>query len=145
MVFIGCAEVSVMQAHEIQIRVLYAHTDKAGVVYYANYLQFFEAGRTEYLRSLGKSCADFEKDGVILTVSEANCRYIKPAFYDDLLTVRTWVSRVRRTRVDFGYEVINPHGETVCEGSTVLACLDKVALRPRELPEEMKALLAGKD
>ena len=127
--------------YESRIRVLYAHTDKAGVVYYGNYLQFFEAGRTEHLRALGKSYADFERDGILLTVTEAHLKYIGPAFYDELLTVRAWVSRVRRTRVDYSYEILNAQGELICEGSTVLGCLDAQTKRPRALPEDMTALI----
>ncbi len=130
-----------MITHETQIRVLYAHTDKAGVVYYANYLQYFETGRTEYFRALGKSYADFERDGIILTVTEAALKYHRPACYDDLLTVRTRITRVRRTRIDFAYEVLNAAGELLCEGSTVLGCLDMATKRPRELPEELTALV----
>lgn len=132
-----------MYVHETPIRVLYAHTDKAGVVYYANYLEFFEAGRTEYFRSLGRSYADFEKDGILLTVAEASCRYLRPAEYDDLLTIRTWISRLRRTRIDFEYEVVGPDGQAVCQGKTVLACIDAVRRRPCELPEGMLALLGA--
>lgn len=126
-----------MTVHETQIRVLYAHTDKAGVVYYANYLTFFEIGRTEYLRSLGRSYADFERMGFILTVTEATARYLSPAAYDDLLTIRTRVTRIRRTRLDFAYEIVNAAGARLCEGSTVLGCLDLATKRPRELPEEL--------
>jgi acyl-CoA thioester hydrolase len=132
-----------MREHETQIRVLYAHTDKAGVVYYGNYLQFFETGRTELLRALGKSYADFERDGIILTVIEASCRYRRPAVYDDLLTVRTRITRVRRTKMDFSYEVLNAGGELLCEGSTVLGCLEAVSKRPRELPADLVALAEG--
>ena len=72
-----------MYVHETGVRVLYAHTDKAGVVYYANFLQFFEAGRTEYFRSLGKSYSDFERQGILLTVVEVSCKYLAPAAYDE--------------------------------------------------------------
>ena len=130
-----------MFVHEMTLRVLYAHTDKAGVVYYANYLQFFEAGRTEYFRALGKSYADFEREGALLTVVEARCRSLAPAHYDDLITLRTWITRVRRTRVDFAYDGVHAEGEKVCEGSTVLACLDSASRRPRELPPAMRDLL----
>lgn len=130
-----------MRVHETTIRVLYAHTDKAGVVYYANYLQFFETGRTEYLRALGKSYADFERDGIILTVTEAACKYHRPAVYDDLLTIRTSVTRIRRTRMDFLYEVRNAGGALLVEGSTVLGCLDMATKRPRELPADLVALV----
>jgi acyl-CoA thioester hydrolase len=130
--------------HETQTRVLYAHTDKAGVVYYANYLDFFEMGRTEYFRSLGKSYADFEKQGILLTVTEATLKYTGPAAYDDLLTIRTRITRLRRTRIDFFYEVVGPAGQKLCEGTTVLACIDAAARRPCELPENMRAMLAEK-
>lgn len=133
-----------MYIHEAPIRVIYAHTDKAGVVYYANYLQFFETGRTEFFRSLGKSYADFERDGILLTVVEASCRYLRPARYDDLITVRTWISRLRRTRIDFSYEIIGPSGQTLCNGMTILGCIDAQTGRPRELPEGMEALLLEK-
>ena len=130
-----------MAAHETKFRVLYAHTDKAGVVYYGNYLQFFEAGRTEFLRSLGKSYASFERDGIILTVTEATCKYHRPALYDDLLTIRTRVARIRHTRLDFTYEVLNEAGQLLCEGGTVLGCLDIATKRPRELPKDLVALV----
>lgn len=130
-----------MRIHDTQLRVLYAHTDKAGVVYYANYLAFFEAGRTEYLRSLGRSYADFERLGFILTVTEATARYLGPALYDDLLTVRTRVTRLRRTRIDFAYEILNAAGARLCEGATVLGCLDLATKRPRELPEELVRMI----
>lgn len=133
-----------MHIHETTTRVLYADTDKAGVVYYANYLKFFETGRTEYLRSLGKSYADFEREGILLTVTEATLKYLAPAAYDDLLTIRTRVTRVRRTRLDFAYAVLGPEGRSLCEGTTVLACIDSTTYRPRELPPRMIALLDGK-
>ena len=123
---------------------LYAHTDKAGVVYYAKYLEFFEAARTEYLRALGKSYADFEREGLLLTVVEAQCRYLAPAEYDDLLTVQTWIPRLRRTRIDFAYRILRSNGTIVCEGSTVLACLDAENREPRALPPEICALIEGK-
>ena len=133
-----------MYVHETKVRVRYADTDKAGVVYYANYLEFFEAGRTEYFRSLGKSYADFEQRGILLTVVEVSCKYLAPAAYDDELTIRTRVARLRRTRVDFEYEVIGPTGAVLCRGSTVLACIAAATRRPCELPEDMRAMLEDK-
>jgi acyl-CoA thioester hydrolase len=130
-----------MYVHETKVRVLYAHTDKGGVVYYAKYLEFFEAGRAEYFRSLGRSYADFEEAGFFLTVVEAACKYLAPAKYDDLLTIRTQVTQVRRTRVDFEYEVAGPTGVTLCRGTTVLACISASTRKPCELPEEMRAML----
>ena len=129
-----------MRTHEIQIRALYAHTDKAGVVYHANYLAFFEAARTELIRAAGRSYADLEREGILLTVVEAHCKYHAPAFYDDLLTVTAAVTRLRRTRIDFAYEVRNESGRLLCEGMTVLGCLDGSARRPCELPAALRDL-----
>lgn len=133
-----------MHVHEAKLRVLYADTDKAGVVYYANYLRFFEVGRTEYLRSLGRSYADFEKMGILLTVTEAHIRYLGPAAYDDLLTIRSWITRVRRTRIDFAYEILGPGGKKICEGATTLGCISSAASRPVGLPEEILRMLDAK-
>ena len=133
-----------MHRHEIKRRILYADTDKAGVVYYANYLRFFEAARTEYFRALGKSYADFERMGILLTVVEAHIKYLGPAEYDDEIAIRAWITRVRRTRIDFAYEVVNSEGRTICEGSTTLGCIGEATRRPQPLPEEMVNLLADK-
>ncbi len=133
-----------MFVDEMQTRILYADTDKAGVVYYANYLRFFEAGRTEYFRALGRSYADFERMGILLTVVEACVKYFGPAVYDDLITIRTRITRLRRTRIDFAYEILNPKGDTICEGSTTLGCIGDATRRPVPLPEEMIALLGDK-
>jgi len=119
--------------HEMSVRVTYADTDKGGVVYYANYLKYFEMGRAEYVRSLGKSYADMEAEGALFTVSEASCRYRAPARYDELITIHTWVSRLRPTRINFRYRVTGPSGKTLVEGETVLACLDASG-RPQPLP-----------
>lgn len=133
-----------MYVNEETFRVLYAHTDKAGVAYYGKYLEFFELGRAEHLRALGRSYAEFEQDGILLTVVEAHLRFLKPACYDDLLTVRSWVSRVRRTRVDYSYQVVNSSGQTLCEGSTVLGCLDGETRRPRALPQRLLDVLKSR-
>jgi acyl-CoA thioester hydrolase len=130
-----------MPVHESTFRVLYAHTDKAGVVYYANYLQIFESGRTEQFRSLGKSYAEFEEDGIFLTVVEAHLRYRAPAYYDDLLTVRTWISKVTRTRVFYEYEILSPRGDTLCTGATTLGCINSTTMRPCALPEGLMDLV----
>jgi acyl-CoA thioester hydrolase len=132
-----------MYVHESAFRVLYAHTDKAGVVYYGTYLEIFESGRSEHFRALGKSYRDFERDGILLTVTEAHLRYRGPAHYDDLLTVRTWIGRVRRTRIDYVYEVLDPNRDIICEGSTLLGCIDAKTLRPRALPDDLMAMVTA--
>jgi len=126
--------------NEMPLRVRYADTDKMGWVYYGNYLTYFEAGRTEYLRDLGHTYAELEEQGVYLAVSEQVCRYWAPAMYDEMITVRTWVSRLRRTRIDFSYEVVNAAGDVLVEGRTVLGCLSGDR-RPRKLPDEIREAL----
>jgi acyl-CoA thioester hydrolase len=126
--------------NELVLRVRYADTDKMGVVYYANYLAYFEAGRTEYFRSMGHTYADLEAQGIFLVVVEAHCRYHASARYDEVITVRTWVSRVRRTRIDFRYEVRNESGRALVAGHTVLGCLNGAG-KPRMLPDDVRETL----
>jgi acyl-CoA thioester hydrolase len=118
--------------HEIQIRVRYQETDAQGHVHHANYLTYFEAGRTELLRAAGFSYREFEQSGRMLVVAEANCRYISPARYDDLLTLRTETLRAKGARIFHRYEV-RRDGELLVEGTTTLACITpagKVARLP---------------
>jgi len=90
-----------------QIRVRYAETDQMGVVYYANYLVWFEIGRVELLRSLGFAYSQLEKEhGCILPVVEANCRYRAPARYDDEIVIETWPALLRGSVLKFGYRVL---------------------------------------
>ena len=84
---------------DISYRVPYADTDQMGVVYYANYLEYFERSRTELLRSAGLPYSELERLGLFLPVSEAHCRYLAPAHYDDLLTLRSWVAEVKGVRL----------------------------------------------
>jgi len=133
-----------MFVHETSVRVLYADTDKAGVVYYGTYLRFFEKGRTEYFRALGKSYADFEKTGILLTVVEAHARYHAPGRYDDRLVIRSWITRLTRTRIEFACDILNEAGEKLCEGTTLLGCIGIDTMRPTPLPEEMTALIKDK-
>jgi len=128
--------------HELPWRIRYVDTDKMGVVYYANYLAYFEAGRTEYFRAMGHTYADLEERGVFLAVVEVHCRYRAPARYDQIIKVRTWVGRVRRTRIDFHYKVLNESGNLLADGWSTLACLDSEG-RPRPLPDEVRETLEG--
>lgn len=92
--------------HNAQYRVIYGDTDKAGVVYHANYLRFFEMGRTEYMRVLlGYSYAALEQEGVMMPVTELVIRYKAPARYDDLLTIVTSISDMQRYSITFYYEI----------------------------------------
>src|SRR5438132_12529316 len=112
-----------MVSGEIQIRVRYAETDRMGLLHHANYLVYFEQGRTELLRSQGLTYRDLEDQGFLLVLTHVEVRYKSPAYYDDLLTLQTIVERVTAVRIDHRYEV--RRGETtVAEGKSTLACVD---------------------
>jgi len=106
--------------HETMLRVRYSETDKMGIVYYANYLNWFEIGRAEYCRARGFSYRDMEEnDNAFLVVAESYCRYKAPAYYDDELIIRTHITELRKRSLRFGYEVVRPSdAQTVAEGET---------------------------
>jgi acyl-CoA thioester hydrolase len=113
-----------MLSGEITIRVRYAETDRMGLLHHANYLVYFEQGRTELLRSLGLAYKDIEDQGYLLVLTRAEVRYRSPARYDDLLTLRTTVVRTTAVRIDHGYELFRD-GSLLAEGSTTLACVNR--------------------
>jgi acyl-CoA thioester hydrolase len=134
-----------MADSELEIRVRYAETDQMGVAHHASYLVWFEAGRTELIRSRGRSYAQIEADGWLLVVVEARCRYLRPARYDEVLTIRTRVGAVGRATLAFEYEVMrNADGDVLARGTTVHAAVDRTG-RARRIPEEIRRLLAVPD
>jgi acyl-CoA thioester hydrolase len=124
-----------------RLRVRYAETDQMGIVYYANYLVWFEVGRTDWLRDHGWSYREMEADGYQLPVIEARCTYRESARYDDEIDVRTTAVFVSPVRIQFDYDVVRvPDRATLATGVTVHATLDRDG-RPRRLPERVRALL----
>jgi len=124
-----------------RIRVRYADTDQMGVVYYANYLVWFEVGRTEWLRDAGWSYREMEADGISLPVIEAHCDYRQASRYDDEIELRTTASAVTPVRVRFDYQVVRTQADAIAaEGYTVHAALG-AAGRPRRLPAPVLELL----
>jgi len=122
-----------------EIRVIFGDTDQMGVVYYANYLRFFESARAAYWRDLGRSYRDLEAWGVAMPVIEAHCDYKRPAHYEDLLVVDIEVSQLRGASVRFSYRVLR--GDTlIAQGYTRHAVIGTDG-RPRALPEEMRAAI----
>lgn len=109
---------------EIQVRVRYAETDRMGLLHHANYLVYFEQGRTELLRSLGRTYRDAEDQGFYLVLVKIEVRYRMPARYDDLLTLRTTVKRTTPVRIEHEYQVFR-EGQLLAEGSSTLACVDR--------------------
>lgn len=106
--------------HETLLRVRYAETDKMGIVYYANYLIWFEIGRTEFCRARNFSYRDMEEnEDAFLVVAESYCRYKAPAYYDDELYIRTHITELRRRSLRFGYEIVRAaDAKVIAEGET---------------------------
>lgn len=124
------------------VRVRYAETDRMGVVYYANYLVWFEVGRTEWLRETGWTYREMEAGGVALPVIEAHCEYKQPARYDDEIEIVTRASLMTPVRIRFDYDVRRTADQALAaSGYTVHAALDADG-RPCRLPERVRALLA---
>lgn len=129
--------------HETQVRVRYGEVDRMAVVYHANYLVYFEEGRTEFLRSLGGTYNRLEEEGTLLVVVETGVRHHKPARYDDLLTVRTRLTKLKPIRMRFDYEVFLDD-VLLASGFTVLASTDAGG-RPQRLPDAFRERITRGD
>ena len=130
------------EAARTRVRVRYAETDQMGIVYYANYLVWFEVGRTDWLRASGWSYREMEADGYALPVIEARCSYQESARYDDEIEVRTTSTLESPVRLQFLYEVVRlSDGTTLATGMTMHAALDRSG-RPRRLPERVRLMFA---
>lgn len=122
--------------HETEVRVRYAETDQMGIAHHANYLIWFEAGRSDLCRAKGFSYKDMEEhDNALMVVAESYVRYKSPAFYEDVLTVRTGVSEMRSRSIRFNYEIHRrSDGTLIAEGETLHLVTDKEQ-RVRTIPE----------
>ena len=128
--------------HETEIRVRYAETDQMGIVHHSNYLIWFEAGRSDLCRARGFSYKDMEKnDGALMVVAESYVRYKSPAFYEDIVVVKTNVAEVRSRSIRFVYEIVRPADNMLlAEGETVHLVTD-ADKKIRSVPEIYKRLL----
>ncbi len=128
---------------DCEIRVRYAETDQMGVAYYANYLVWFEVGRSEFCRKKEFSYADLEATGYKLVVTDAQCRYRNAARYDEAIMVRTWLKSLNSRMITFGYRISRKEKEEViAEGETRHLCVDSNS-KPKSLPKEFAARLSG--
>jgi acyl-CoA thioester hydrolase len=125
-----------LDSDEITIRVRYAETDRMGLVHHANYIVYFETGRTELLRNRGHSYRELEDAGHYLVIVEIGCKFKRPAYYDDLLTLKTIVERVTHVKIVHRYE-LRRDGLLLAEGHSTLACVDREG-RPQPLPEILR-------
>lgn len=119
-----------MYSHSSKIRVRYADTDQMGYMYYGNYAEFYEVGRVEMLRSLGITYKSMEDKGIIMPVTELKCKYIKPAFYDEEITVKVTIAKMPSLRINFLYELYNEKEELINLGETTLVFIDKEKNKP---------------
>lgn len=123
-----------MKKSSTKTRVRYAETDQMGVVYHGNYAQFFELGRTEWLRNLGVTYKDMEISGIMLPVISLTCNFIKSALYDDILTIETFLKKKPMVKIEFDYIITNQNNEVVCTGNSVLAFMNMKTSKPTRCP-----------
>lgn len=123
-----------MYSHTTKIRVRYGETDQMGYMYYGNYAQYYEVGRVEMLRNLGMSYSAMEADGIMMPVLELKCKYIKPALYDQEITVKAIIRTLPGIRIFFEYELYNEKEELINIGSTTLVFVDMKKNKPTNPP-----------
>ena len=124
-----------MYCTETKIRIRYSETDQMGYVYHGNYAQFYEIGRTEMFRSLGISYKTIEESGIMLPVISLNINYKQAAKYDDLITIKTKISKMPSLKVCFDYEIYNENKQLINTGNCTLVCINSKTRRPCQLPE----------
>ena len=126
------------------LRVRYGETDPMKYVYYGNYAEYFEVARVELFRSLGMSYDEIEKRGIFLPVSEYKIKYLKPALYDQLLEIRTYVRKIPGIRIEFDYEIFNEDQVKITEASTTLFFLDSQTNKIVKCPDYLMDLIVKK-
>jgi acyl-CoA thioester hydrolase len=127
---------------ETQIRVRYAETDQMGVVYYGNYAQYFEVARADSIRDLGYTYRDMEESGVIMPVVELHCKFLRPASYDELITVKSTVKELPTDhRIEFLQEVFNEQGKLLTTGKVVLYFVTAKDMQKTTMPETLRKKL----
>src|SRR5205809_4698109 len=124
-----------MFTSETKIRVRYAETDQMGVVYHSNFFPYFEVARAESIRQLGFTYADMEKMGVIMPVVDIHCRYLRPALYDDLLTIKTILKELPvHHKIEFHHEVYNEKQELLAIGKIILYFMEAATMKKTGMP-----------
>lgn len=130
-----------MFSHRTNIRVRYAETDQMGFVYYGNYCTYYETGRVEAIRSLGLTYRDLEDEGCLMPVIENNSRYLRPARYDDLLEIVTYIDSKPDMKIKFRYEIFNEAKKLLHTGDTTLVFLDTKTRKTKMVPEKLYSAL----
>jgi acyl-CoA thioester hydrolase len=126
-----------MFTHEFQLRVRYGDTDQMGYVYYGNYPYYYEQARAEAIRSLGFSYKQLEDAGTMMPITRMNIKYIAPALYDELLTIKTSIPEMPHRLISFRYEVFNEAGKLINEGENQLIFVDKITRKVKSAPVQL--------
>ena len=127
-------EKNVFKRFSTKLRVRYSETDKMGFCYYGNYAQYFEVARVEALRELGVVYKNLEQNGILLPVTEFKISYKLPARYDDLLEIKTTITKLEGARITFNYEVFNEENSKLNEAETTLVFVDAMSMKPIPIP-----------
>lgn len=126
-----------MNFYDFDVRIAYADTDRMGVVYYANYLVLFERGRTEFLRSLGLRYRDLEEvRKLFMPAMESHINYYRPARYDDMIRVRTFIAELGKAHIVFGSEIFDENGKVIADGHVKLAVVNG-SWKPTRMPQDL--------
>jgi acyl-CoA thioester hydrolase len=130
-----------IREHDISIRVRYSETDAMGYLHHANYFVYFEMGRTELLRAQGGNYREMEEQGQYMVVVRLNCKFCAPARYDDVLTLRTSITRVGAAKLEHEYRLYRD-GLLLTEAQSTLACVDSEG-KIQPIPEQFRAESSG--
>jgi len=132
-----------MKTNETEQRVYYSDTDHGGVVYYANYLKWFEIGRTEILRQSGYNYSDFEKQGLIAPVVEVKCNFKFPAQYNDVIIIKTSINNIGNSSIKFNYEIMRKKdSKLLAEGYTINVFVEKKEMKSMKIPDKLRKALS---
>ena len=129
---------------ETQIRIHYALTDQMGMVYHGHYAQFYEIGRAEAIRQIGYTYKDIEEMGIIMPVLDIHSRFLRPAKYDDLITVKTMLKELpHHHKIVFHHEIYNEQDELLNTGDITLYFIDAKTMKRCDMPGDLKRKLGG--
>ena len=126
-----------MYQSNVNIRVRYAETDQMGYCYYGNYAMYYEVARVETLRDIGVSYKELENQDILLPVLDFNIKYLKPAYYDDKLTIYCKIPILPTVRIKFEYETFNENKEMINFGTTTLVFINKISKKPLNCPPSL--------
>ncbi len=133
-----------MLTHETTVRVRYADTDQMGYVYHARYLEYLEVGRTDLVRHIGLPYAEVEEMGILMPVIDLSIRYKQPAYYDNVLRIKTTVPSMPQASFPFEYEVYNEQDQLILTAELRLAFIDKARKRPVRVPDFIREAIVKK-